>query len=68
MNKKRIIARIIVSPFIFGILTVTYTIGLLKHFVLYIKYGGEWITHGKDASVNMVDIFNELKKQHYEKP
>ena len=48
MNKKNLIKRIIASPFIFWILLVAYLFWFAKHFIMFIKYGGEWITYCKD--------------------
>jgi hypothetical protein len=66
MNKKRIITRIIVSPIILALLICSYVIGCAKHFVKYIRYGGEWITYTKDDPKRMDDIFKLLKEQNNE--
>lgn len=63
MNKKRILLRLLVSPFILGILTVTYGKALFRHFIKFIRYGGEWITYEKEAPKRMDDIYKILKEQ-----
>ena len=64
MNKKRIVFRIILSPIILTLLIFTYGIGCLKHFIKYIKYGGEWITYAKEDTKRMEDIYKLLKEQN----
>jgi len=61
MNKKRIVLRFLVSPFILGILIVTYGKALFRHFIKFIRYGGEWITYEKEDPKRMQDIYNLLK-------
>lgn len=61
MNKRRLIERIMVSPFILGILIVNYTFGCIKHFIGYLRWGGEWITYKKDDPARMKEIFEVLK-------
>lgn len=65
MKNKKLISRLIVSPFILGILTISYTIGLVKQFIGYIRYGGEWVTYykdDKDTIRNMIDLFKSSPK------
>lgn len=62
MNKKNLIKRIIASPFIFWILLVEYLFWFAKHFIMFIKYGGEWITYCKDEHKQINDIYELLKK------
>lgn len=64
MNKRNLILRLIASPFILGILLILYTHQLLKHFVKYIRWGGEWITYSKDDTVRMKDIFDWIKENY----
>jgi hypothetical protein len=63
MNKKRLIARLIVSPLILGLLIFAYSVGCIKRFVQYIRYGGEWLTYEKDDIKRMDDIYKLLKEQ-----
>lgn len=64
MNKRNLILRLIVSPFIFGILLISYTYGLFNHFIKYIRWGGEWITYDKDDTKRMKEIFEYLKDNY----
>jgi hypothetical protein len=64
MNKKRFIPRLIASPFVLGILIVSYTIGCIAQWLLYLRWGGEWVTYRKDDSNTLKDIFDKLKEQH----
>jgi hypothetical protein len=64
MNKRKIISRIIVSPLILGILLFSYGKGCLKHFVKYLRYGGEWVTYSKDEPKSMQEIYKLLKERN----
>lgn len=64
MNKRKFIPRLLVSPFILGVLIVSYSIGCLKHWIRFVRYGGEWITYVKDDPKRLEDIFNEMKKSN----
>jgi len=63
MNKRKIVLRFLVSPFILAILTFAYGRNLLIHFFKFILYGGEWITYEKEEPKRMKDIYNLLKEQ-----
>ncbi len=61
MTKRRIVLRFLVSPFILGILIVSYAYGCLKRFVIYLRYGGEWITyHEKDSYKTIDSIYYDI--------
>ena len=66
MNKRRLLLRIIVSPLILGLLIITYIHHCLRHFVVYIRYGGEWITYLKNDPKTVQDIYKLLKEQNKE--
>ena len=61
MAKRKIILRIIISPFLLGILIITYIFASFKHWILFIKYGGEWLTYKKDDPIRMEAIYEILK-------
>lgn len=61
MNKKRIIPRLIVSPIVFALLILTYAMGCVKHFIKFIRYGGEFMTYDKDDDKRMNEIYKILK-------
>lgn len=66
MLKRKLILRLIVSPFILGLLLCTYTFGCLKHWIKFIRFGGEWLTYEKEDPKRMEHIFQLLKDQHKE--
>lgn len=66
MNKKRFVLRLVVSPLVLGLLLVTYIYQCVKHWIGFIRYGGEWITYQKDDPKRMNDIYY-LIKDHYDK-
>ena len=64
MNKRNFIPRLIVSPLVFGLMTVTYSIGLIKHWILFIRYGGEWVTYKENQpDVTLQKIYNKVEKE-----
>lgn len=63
MNKRLFIFRLLASPFILGMLTMSYGYGLIKHFIKYLQYGGEWITYAKEDPKRLEDIYKLLKEQ-----
>lgn len=63
MNKQRIILRILVSPTIFILLIFTYGFACLKHFIKFLRYGGQWITYEKEDPKRMEEIYKLLKEQ-----
>jgi hypothetical protein len=58
-----LILRIIAFPFILGLILIKYNFHALHNAVLFLFYGGEWITYAKEDKVVMQEIFVELKKQ-----
>ncbi len=63
MNKQKLIQRLIVAPFVLVLLVVTYTFQLFKHWIGYVRYGGEFITYSKDDPKRLNDIFYLLKEK-----
>ena len=59
------IKRILVLPFVFGILLVTYIFHLFNRCRLFLLYGGEWLEYIKDDKVTIQQIYLRLKE--YEK-
>ena len=62
MNKRRLLIRIIVSPFVLMIIFIAYMFGFIKHFIKYMRWGGEWITYDKNEPENIKEILEMLKK------
>ena len=60
------IIKILVSPFLFCFIWISYTILALNNTRLFILYGGEWNTYTKDDKATMQSIYLELKKQNEE--
>ena len=59
----KIIKRIIVLPFVFGLLLVSALFYAFKRGFLFIKHGGEFILYEKDEQTTIDSIYNELKKK-----
>lgn len=64
MNKRKILLRLLVSPFILGLLMVTYSYGCIKQWFKFIRYGGEWINYEKDEYKTIKDVYELIKKDN----
>lgn len=56
------IIRILVSPFIFGLLFVSAMVFIIKNFKLFILYGGEWTSYQKNDITTIHEIYLKLKE------
>ena len=64
--KYRVFLRILVCPFILGMLLVTYNVACLRRFAVFMRYGGEWINYVEDDHKNINDIYQLLKEKNNE--
>ena len=64
----KIALRILASPFILPLLLITYSYCTVKHFVKFLRYGGELVTYQKDEPKRMKDIYEMLRKMQDEMP
>ena len=62
MNKIRVISRILVSPFILGVFIVSYIFLAIRHFINFVRFGGEFITYQKDELTKIDDIYKYIKQ------
>lgn len=58
----KILIRLLGSPFLLCIILIAYNYHAIRHFLLTIKNGGEWITYRDDERKTIQDIYNEIKK------
>ena len=64
----KIILRIIVSPFVLGIVLVFNIYHSFRNTIFFIKYGGEWITYAKkDDKKTIHDLYLQLKEANHTK-
>jgi len=63
MNKRNFFIRILVSPAILLLLAISYGYEFVKHFIGYIRWGGEFITMHKDDRKKIDDIYELLKTE-----
>lgn len=56
------IRRIIVAPFVYGIIAMCYNYHAIRRTMLFIKHGGEWINYDNDKAT-IEQIYLELKEQ-----
>lgn len=63
MNKNKLFIRILVSPAILLLLLTTYSYAMARHFIGFIRWGGEFITLNETDKPIINDIFKELKEQ-----
>lgn len=62
MNKRKLFLRILASPFVLCLLTISYTYGMFAQWIMFIRYGGEWITYfEKNENLTIKDIYKEIK-------
>jgi len=62
----KILIRLLGSPFLLCIILIAYNYHAIRHFLLTIKYGGEWITYRQDERKTIQDLYNEIKNQREE--
>jgi hypothetical protein len=63
MNKRNFFIRALVSPGVLLLLAISYTYAFVKHFIAYMRWGGEFITLKKDDRKKIDDIFQLLKDE-----
>ena len=64
MNKRNLIPRLIVSPLIFVIMAISCLMLLFKNWILFVRYGGEWVTYKeKEPDVTLQKIYNKTKEE-----
>lgn len=61
MKTINLILRILVYPFILGIIFVAYNARVIIDSIYFLLYGGEWITYSKQDRITIQDIYLELK-------
>lgn len=57
------IKRIIVLPFVLGIVLVAHLIFVAKKAIHFVKYGGEFIQYDQDEYKTISNIYEEIKSQ-----
>ena len=64
-NKARlIILRIIASPFVLGVVLVSFVYYAIRNAVGFTFYGGEWITYRKEDKHTINEIYHEIKNKN----
>lgn len=70
-NKRNFGLRLILWPFVFGIIFIAHNFFVLKRTYHFLKYGGEYVNFEKNESENIVGILKmlkEMKEERGEKP
>ena len=62
--KFKVLMRILVSPFVFLLILVTYNLHAIRNTFMFLKHGGEWVTYAKDEKATMERIYDEVKKSY----
>ena len=62
-----LILRILVYPFILGLILLKYNAHAIINSICFLLYGGEWITYAKEDKKSVQDIYLELKNQRNSK-
>jgi len=55
--------RLLVSPMVLALMTVGFTYSLIKRFLLYLRYGVEFISFEENEQPTVNDIYKEMKAQ-----
>lgn len=61
-SKYKLLIRLIVSPIILALMLVTYLVNTIRMFVMFIRYGGEWITYDKEDIASIEKIYRQISK------
>jgi hypothetical protein len=64
MNKHKIFLRLLVSPLVLALLSVTFAYHAIRMFGLYLWYGGEWITLARGDRKTIDELYQLLKEQN----
>lgn len=64
MKTKNLILRIIVSPFILGLMLIKYNYACIERLFYFLKYGGEWINYDKEENLTIKKVYEVLKKNN----
>ena len=62
MKNKSTLLKIIASPFVLGLMLITYNYSCIKRWLLFLKYGGEFIDYEKDDLITIHEIYHKLKE------
>jgi hypothetical protein len=62
MNKNKLLIRMLASPIVFCLIVFTFNYYAIRRFILYFRWGGEWITYEKDDRETIDRIYLKLKK------
>ena len=57
----KILLRILASPFVLALMVIAHTYFVLRRWVDFLRFGGEFIQYSKDDSDTIHKIYMELK-------
>lgn len=66
-NKKRFLLRILVSPFILGMLMTTFLFAAVRRWFFFLIHGGEFINYEKDENGKTIQDVYKLVEEHIKK-
>lgn len=61
---SKILKRLLVCPFVFGLLSITHIFFIFKRTYMFLKYGGEFINYKIDEQKTIHDIYKKQKETH----
>ena len=64
MKKKRLLLRLLASPFILGMLIIVYIYYSIRRWLDFMKYGGEFINYEKEDQKTIQQIYEQLKSSN----
>lgn len=63
MNKNYLLLRLFVSPIIFALILVGHIYSAVKKFLLFMRWGGEFITFENNERPTIEKIYQKLKEE-----
>ena len=64
MNKRRLLLRLLSSPAVLFIILVAHNYFVIKRFIHFLRWGGEYINFEKNEKPTIETIYKLLKEQN----
>ena len=68
MKTINLIKRIIVSPFVLGILLITHGFFVAKRTIEFIRFGGEYVKYDKEETKTIRNLYDLIKERENKMP
>jgi len=64
MKKKKIVLRILVSPFLLGLLVLSHLYMGIEKWIMFLRFGAEYITYDKNSITMINDVYQIVKEKY----